>query len=196
MKTLKNLFILSFIFLALSSCNTNDDQFYNIQYTAIPNLVQIETKPSYAVNDYIYVNATLNRLQNEAGQTTLLDLRKSTGNANSFNFTYLLEKRINASDWQIVSSTPTNTITTTGRFFSGDFYGAFADFDTVADAYKFRTGLKLESAGEYRISFGYNSSSTNSVELLSESQGTNLFLSINSLLNNLNGSGFYVFTVN
>ncbi len=196
MKALKKILIVSVVFLALTGCNTNDDEFYNVQYIAIPNLVQIETQSNYVVNDYIYVNATLNRLQNEVGQTTLLDIKKSTGNANSFNFTYLLEKKINATDWQIVSSTATNTLTSNGRFFSGGFYSAYADFDSVADAYKFRTGIKLESAGQYRISFGYNSNSTNSVEILSDSQGTNLFLSINSIINNIDGAGYYNFTVN
>jgi hypothetical protein len=195
MKTLKNI-LLSLLFISLAtSCNNDDDGFYNSEYVSISNLVEIETQPSYAVNDYLYVNAFIDRLQTEANQTTPLDLRKSTGNAPSFNFTYSLEKKV-GTEWELVNATANNTIIPNGHLFIGGFYAAYADFDTVDDQYKFRAGIKLETAGEYRLSFGYNSGNGEAVELRSDSVGNNVFLNITSAQDDLNGNGYYSFVVN
>ena len=185
------------LFLALFtllSCNNNDDGFFNSEFLSIPNLVTIETQPTYTVNDYIYVNSLINRLQPEANQSTMLDLRKSTGNADSFNFTYLLERKV-GTDWILVEVTTNNSIIPEGHLFTGGFYDAYADFDTVLDAYKFRAGIKLENSGEYRLSFGYNSANLE-VDLRSTSTGNNFFLNISSATNNLDSLGYYYFTVN
>ena len=117
------------LFLALFtllSCNNNDDGFFNSEFLSIPNLVTIETQPTYTVNDYIYVNSLINRLQSEANQSTMLDLRKSTGNADSFNFTYLLERKV-GTDWILVEVTTNNSIIPEGHLFTGGFYDAYAD---------------------------------------------------------------------
>lgn len=185
------------LFLALFtllSCNNNDDGFFNSEFLSIPNLVTIETQPTYSVNDYIYVNSLIYRLQPEANQSTMLDLRKSTGNADSFNFTYLLERKV-GNDWTLVEVTANNSVIPQGHLYTGGFYDAYADFDTVLDAYKFRAGIKLENAGEYRLSFGYNSSNLE-VDLRSTSTGNNFFLNISSATNNLDSLGYYYFTVN
>lgn len=192
MKTFKILLLLiSFTFL---SCDSDDDGFYNSEYLTIPNLVTIETQSSYAVNDYLYINSLINRLQTEENQTTLLDLRKSTGNAPSFNFNYLLERKVGA-DWVLVTLSNANSTVTEGHLLIGGFYDAYADFDQVTDSYRFRAGIKLENAGEYRLSFGYNSSNAG-VDLRSNSTGNNIFLNIFSPISNLNNEGFYLFTVN
>lgn len=185
------------LFLALFtllSCNNNDDGFFNSEFLSIPNLVTIETQPTYSVNDYIYVNSLINRLQPEQNQSNMLDLRKSTGNADSFNFTYLLERKV-GNDWTLVEVTANNSIIPQGHLYTGGFYDAYADFDTVLDAYKFRAGIRLENAGEYRLSFGYNSSNLE-VDLRSTSTGNNFFLNISSATNNLDSLGYYYFTVN
>lgn len=196
MKKFKIIIVLFTITSFLSSCNTTDDGYYNSVYLTIPNLVSIETQNSYSVNDYLYINSIINRLQTEAGQTSLLDLRKSTNNAPSFTFTYLLEKKINATDWEIVTLTTSNTNIPKGHIFYGGFYSAYADYNLTSEKYELRSGIKLETAGEYRLSFGYNSSSTNAVDLSSDSSENNIFVNINSLCNNLDSQGYYSFTVN
>ena len=192
MKTFKILLLL--ISFTLFSCDSDDDGFYNSEYLTIPNLVTIETQPSYNVNDYLYVNSLINRLQPQENQTTLLDLRKSTGNAPSFNFNYLLERKVGA-DWTLVSVSNSMIDITDGLLVFGSFNDAYANFDEVTDAYRFRAGIKLENAGEYRLSFGYNSSNPG-VDLRSNSTGNNIFLNINSPISNLNNEGVYLFTVN
>lgn len=193
---LTSLFVLFLVIF--TGCNTNDNSFYYEEYLTIPNLTQIQTQSSYVVGDYLYINSSINRLQTESGQNTLLDLRKSTGNATSFDFTYLIEKQIDATNWALVDASPANIILTTGGFTyeTGNFYNANAVFNPISDKYEFRAGIKLTSAGNYRLSFGYNSSSTDSVEYRSNSVGTNLFMNINSPISNLNADGYYTFTVN
>ena len=196
MKKYKITILLFAITLFLSSCNTTDDGYYNSVYISIPNLVTIETQNSYAVNDYLYLNSFINNLQTETGQTTPLDLRKSSNNAPSFSFTYLLEKKISATDWEIVTLTASNTNIPNGHIFSGGFYSAYADYNTTTNKYELRAGIKLETAGEYRLSFGYNSISTNAVDLSSDSAENDVFVNISSLCNNLDSQGYYGFTVN
>ncbi len=198
MKTVKLAAIFVLFLITIMGCNTNDNSFYNEEYLNIPNLTQIQTQPSYAVGDYLYINSTINRLQSESGQNTLLDLRKSTGNATSFDFTYLIEKQIDANNWALVDASPANIILSTGGFTyeTGNFYNANAIFNPISDKYEFRVGIKLTSAGNYRLSFGYNSSSTDSVEYRSNSVGNNLFMNINSTISNLDSVGYYNFTVN
>lgn len=196
MKTLKITSLVVLFITTFISCDTNDDDFYNSEYISIPNLVQIQTQSTYAVGDYLYVNSNFARLQSEPNQTTFLDLRKSTGNADAFKFSYLLEKKINATDWQLVDASPANRTIVSGQFETGSFYDASAVYNAVSDKYEFKTGIKLTSSGEYRLSFGYNSSSTNQVELRSTSVNGNIFVNIFSNMANLDSEGYYNFTVN
>jgi len=93
MKTIKITFLLIAFVFGFTACDTNDDDFYNTAYISVPNLVQIQTQPSYSTGNYLYINAYINRLLSEPNQTNLLDIRKTTNNAPSFSFSYLLEKK-------------------------------------------------------------------------------------------------------
>ena len=105
-KTLKIIALLILFVTTFSSCDTNDDDFYNTEYISVPNLVSIQTQANYNVGDYLYVNSYINRLLAEPNQTNLLDIRKTTNNAPSFAFSYLLEKKV-GNDWILVdASTP------------------------------------------------------------------------------------------
>ena len=196
MKKYKIIVFLTLITSLISSCNPSDDGYYNAVYVTIPNLVTIETQSSYVVNDYLYINSFIDKLQTETGQTTPLDLRKSTNNAPSFSFSYLLEKKINATDWEIVELNTSNTNIPLGRLFYGGFYSAYADFNAITNKYELRSGIKLETAGNYRLSFGYNSANVTGVDLSSDSAENDVFINIDSKCNTLNSLGFYEFTVN
>lgn len=196
MKTLKITFLLVLFVATFTACNTNDDDFYNTTYVTIPNLVQIQTQSNYVDGDYLFVTSMINRFQNEPNQTSLLDLRKSSNNTDAFKFSYLLEKKINATDWQLVDASPSNRIVISGQFETGSFFDASATFNALNDKYEFQTGIKLTTIGQYRLSFGYNSSATNLVELRSNSVNGAIFININSTINNLDSDGYYNFTVN
>ena len=198
MKKIHYLLCLIILNLFVSSCDTNDATFYKDVFVTVPDLVRIETSAvGYNVNDKIYINCYIYRLLNVPNQTNLLDIRESTGNAASFNFTYLLEKKNAVNEWGIIDVNPSNIDVTSGSISSGSFYYANANFYPSSDGYEFRAGLPLTSSGQYRISFGYNSSSAQIIEMRSESINNNLFLNIYTTEDNgnLDASGYYNFTV-
>lgn len=198
-----------FFFVALGSvlmaadCSNKDSEFYNDVYMTSTDLVQVETQASYAVGDILWINTdNFSRYLTEPGQATPLDVYSTTGGAKSFNFTYVLEKKVSDTEWGIVPL-GANLITEQGFAEETElFIQALCTFkqedltDPSLDHYQFRSGIALAQPGEYRLSFGYNSTSGNSVELRSDSLGNNLFLNINSIFTaTLDGGGYYQFTV-
>lgn len=178
--------------LIFTACDSNDDGFYNTKYLKATNLVTIETTPSYAVNDLLYVNANIPNLLSEPGQSTPLNVLKTT-NAQSFTFSYVIEK-MNGSQWELVNVSD-NFVLNDGGINLGSFLQAFLEYDGGQEAYTFRGGIRLAQSGQYRLSFGYNSSNPNEVELASQSSNNNIKLNISSTTNSLDGSGYYNFTV-
>lgn len=195
MKTLKYTFLFA-IALLFSNCDTDDDGFYNNVFADSPNLVVIETQPNYTVGDNLYITANFSRYLTETGQTNPLDIYKTTNGAPEFNFSYIIEKQVSADVWETVFVDDSQLDIIDGDAQNGAYVYGHCIFDTLDETYKYNVGFPLLSAGQYRLSFGYNSSSTNSVELRSQSAPSKLILNINSLVSSINGSGYYTFTVN
>jgi hypothetical protein len=195
MKTIKYFLLLTLGLFITSSCDTNDDGFYNTVYLHSQNLVAIETQPSYTVGDKLYVNADFSRYQDETGQTQKLDVYKTTGNAGEFNFSYVLERKIDAVNWELVEIQTNQLDIIKGNAISGSYVYGSCLYNSVDESYEYKVGLPLLQTGEYRLSFGYNSNS-NEAELQSNSTGLNLFMTIFTTVNNLNSEGYYTFTVN
>jgi hypothetical protein len=193
----KKLFFILFLgsILSFTSCDTDDEGFFNSEFLTIPNLVNIPSQNQFNVNEYIYVTATINNLQPIPNSTSLLDIRKSTGNATNFDFTYVIEK-LDGTDWIPVTLSNQDVLINSGAIFAGDFVTAIAEYNTNESAYKYNVGIQLKSSGQYRLSFGYNSLDAVNVELRSNSIANNLFLNISSPVTNLDSSGFFKFTVN
>ncbi|MGL2964412.1 hypothetical protein ACSVH2_11385 [Flavobacterium sp. RSB2_4_14] len=192
---MKKLLLIAFAFL-LSNCDTNDDGFYNNIYIDVPNLVTIQTQPTYSVGDFIYVNADFSRYLPEVGQSELLDIYHSTGGATQFTFTYLIERKINATEWEVVTVNDSQLDINLGSAQNGSYIYAICEYNNTDQTYEYNVGFPLLNAGEYRLSFGYNSASTNSVELRSESSSSNLIVNINSVAANIDAAGYYYFNVN
>lgn len=195
MNTYRKILGLLLLIVLFTGCNSNDDGFYNETYVNAGTLVNIETLPQYQVNDVLFVNAEIPRLLQELNQPNLLDVRQSTGNADSFNFSFMLEKESPEGVFTYVDLT-NNYVADYGDAVPGSFIQAIVDYNPAAEAYLFRGGIRLLEAGNYRLSFGYNSTSPNKVELRSVSTGNNLRMNISSVTNNLDGQGNYNFTVN
>ena len=178
------------------SCNTNDDGFYNETYVeAENNLVVIEQQPSYNVDDVLFVNAIVPRLLQQKDFTNLLDIRQSTGNADRFNFTIVLEKKVAADTWEYVDLT-NKFVLGEGGGTAGAFIKGTLIYNNSLEEYRLRCGISLTETGEYRMSFGVTSSSNKTIELRSQSPEQNLQMNIKTSAAQVDASGRYNFLVN
>ena len=192
MKKLQYIVLITVAFL-VSNCDTNDDGFYNNVFADIPNLVTIDAHPTtYTVGEKLYINADFSRYLNDGA---LLDIFKTTG-ATQFAFSYVIEKQINATTWEVVTVNDSQLDIVKGNAHNGSYVFAICQYNTVDETYEYRVGFPLLSTGTYRLSFGYNSDSVNQVELRSLSPATRLILNINSAISGLDSGGYYHFTVN
>lgn len=195
MKLLKYTAVLA-IAMLFSNCNTNDDGFYNSLFLDTSNLVEIETQPSFTVGDKIYVNANFSRYQTEVGYTEPLDIYKTTGNAPEYTFSYLVEKQVSTDVWEVVTVNDSQLDIIAGDAQNGSYIFGHCIYDSASESYKYNVGFPLLSAGNYRLSFGYNSSSATTVELRSQTAPGKLVINIRSVIPTVNSSGYYLFTVN
>ena len=192
MKKIQYIVLLTVAFL-FSNCDTNDDGFYNNVFVDVPNLVAIDAHSStYAVGEKLYISADFSRYLNDGA---LLDIYQSTG-ATQFAFSYVIEKQVTASTWEVVTVNDNQLDIVKGIAQNGSYVYGICKYNTTDETYEYRVGFPLLSTGTYRLSFGYNSGSTTSVELRSLSPATRLILNINSLVTGLDAGGYYRFTVN
>ena len=190
---MKKIFLL--LCIAAIGCDSNDDGFYNTKYVNAADLVVLETLPEYQVNDVLFVSAEIPNLLDEAGQTTPLDVRQTTGNADKFDFSYLLQKETGDDVWEVVD-VANDFVPDLGSHEVGAYVQGILDFDAMTQSYRFRGGVRLTEPGTYRLSYSLNSSAPDRVALRSRSPGNNVTLNIFSTSNALNSEGYYVFTVN
>ncbi|MFN3968362.1 hypothetical protein [Flavobacterium sp.] len=196
---MKKLSYLALLFFAtlFTRCDTNDDTFYKTIYVeAGNNIVTFPAATLYNVGDYLYVQADIPRYMPEPGQTDLLDIYKTSGNATAFAFSYVIERKINATDWEVVTVNDSQLDIDAGEAQNGAYVYGICEYNSVDEYYRYDVGFPLLTAGNYRLSFGYNSASNNSVELISQSSTKNLIVNINAAVSNLDGNGFFYFNVN
>lgn len=190
MKKLHYILLIAVAFL-FTNCDSNDDGFYNNVFVDIPNLVAIDAHPSnYTVGEKLYVSADFSRYLSDGA---LLDIYQSTG-ATQFAFSYVIEKQV-GTEWEVVSVNDNQLDIVEGSAQNGSYVYGICEYNTVDQTYEYRVGFPLLAAGNYRLSFGYNSDSVNKVELRSLSPATRIIMNINSLVDGLDGNGFYNFTV-
>jgi hypothetical protein len=193
MKKLNYILLISMA-LMLSNCDTNDDGFYNTVYVDVPHLVSIDPhSTTYTVGEKLYVTADFSRYQNENGKP--LDLHKTT-NADAFNFSYVIEKQVDAETWDIIYVNKNQLDIVKGDAENGSFIEGTCIYNTTDETYEYRVGFPLLTVGTYRLSYGYNSDSTTNVEIRSVSPAKNLIIKINSLVAGVDANGYYNFTVN
>ncbi len=192
MKKIHYILLIAFAFL-VSNCDSNDDGFYNNVYVDIPNLVSIESHSStYTVGEKLYIDADFWRYLSDGA---LLDIYKTTG-ATQFAFSYVIEKQISPTEWEVVTVNDSQLDIVKGDAQNGSYVYGICEYNTADETYEYRVGFPLLSTGTYRLSFGYNSDYLDKVELRSLSPATRLILNINSLVTSLNDDGYYNFTVN
>ncbi len=178
----------------VSNCDTDDDGFYNNVYVDIPGLVTMDAHSNvYSVGEKLYLNADFSRYLPNGIRT--LDVYHTTG-ATQFAFTYVIEKQIDALTWETVTVNDSQLDIVKGDAFNGSYVFGICEYNVTDETYEYRVGFPLLTAGTYRLSYGYNIDSLDSVELRSLSPATRLILNINSVVPGLDSSGYYNFTVN
>ncbi len=196
MKTIKYLFFVAMATLLMAAdCSNKDSEFYNDVFVTSPNLVSI-TKSDIPEDQTIFINASIPKLLTVATLSKPLDIFKTTGGATKLNFSYELEKKNTDGNWEYIEFESSNVATTEGVSQIGSFVVGSAVFNAVTNNYEYQANIQNLLAGNYRLSFGYNSSSANIVEFRSESVGDNLFLNLDSPSTALDTQGYYLFTVN
>jgi hypothetical protein len=195
MKTIQTFFFVALATVLMAAdCSNKDSEFYNDVFVSVPDLVKVESS-DIPEDHSIYVNATIPLVLTVANMAHPLDIYQTTGGATHLNFSYEVEKETNGT-WDYIEITDAQLQTSKGIAETGSFVFAKSVFDIATQSYQFHAGLTLP-AGNYRLSFGYNSNANNIVELRSESINNNLFLNLNSPnTTDLDGSGYYHFTVN
>ena len=192
MKKIHYILLIAVAFL-VSNCDTNDDGFYNNVFVDVPNLVSIESHSStYTVGEKLYIDADFSRYLSDGA---LLDIYKTTG-ATQFAFSYVIEKQISTTEWEVVTVNDSQLDIVKGDAQNGSYVYGICEYNATDESYEYRVGFPLLTAGNYRMSFGYNSDSPDTVELRSLSPTTRLILNINSLITGLDSNGYYNFTVN
>ncbi|WP_309642566.1 hypothetical protein [Flavobacterium sp.] len=196
MKTIQYFFFVALATILMAAdCSNKDSEFYNDVFVSAPNLVTV-TRSAIPEDQGVYVIATIPKLLNVTTMTHPLDIYQTTGGAAKLNFSYELEKE-NAGAWDYVEITNAQIQVTKGAAQVDSFVFASTIYNTVTQSYEYQAGLQALPAGNYRLSFGYNSDANNIVELRSESINNNLFLNLNSPnTTDLDGSGYYHFTIN
>ena len=190
--------------LMAADCSNKDSEFYNDVFVSADNLVTVErfTLPEMQVS----ITAKIPRRLPVSNIPNKLDIFKTTGGATRMTFSFELEKENTDGTWDFVEFLPTNLSTIWGESQVGSFVLAQCVYDGT-DLYDYKANIKGLSAGNYRLSFGYNSTATNIIEFRSESTNNNLFLNLNSIQNPSNpdldplilvsdGGGNYRFTIN
>lgn len=183
MKTLRFYILALISSLTLISCN-DDDEFYNAVYIDSPGLATIEVPAGgYAVNDNFDFSIAFSRFVTEPGQTTPLDVYK-TSEASSFGFNYYLEKKTGTDTWTTVFANEDEYRVGEVVYFPG------------TQTYEFDESYLLTSAGEYRFRLGSNAYDLKKTDLISRNPSNKTMVIITTSANNTNSEGYYHFTVN
>ena len=192
MKKIHYIVLIAVAFL-ITNCDTDDDGFYNNVFIDVPNLVTMEPHSStYTVGEKLVLKADFWKILNDGA---LIDIFQTTG-ATEFAFSYVIERQVNATEWEVVSVSDSQLDIVKGNAQNGSYVYGICEYNPTDETYEYEVGFPLLSAGTYRLSYGYNSDSKNSVELRSLSPKKRLIMNINSLVTGLNADGYYNFTVN
>ena len=197
MKTIQSFFFVALATILMAAdCSNKDSEFYNDVFITVPELASVAPDESLPIIPVVYVNASFSRYLTVAGHAHSLDIYKSSGGATLFNFSYELEKETAPNAWGTVELTDSQVQVVSGETYTGFFVEANSVYNETNETYEYRAGLTNLPAGNYRLSFGYNSASVTDVEFHSLSSGNNLFVNLRSPYSALDNNGYYHFTIN
>lgn len=194
MKSIKYIFLATIATVLMAAdCSNKDSEFYNDVFATVPNLVTVAESPVPEIPG-LFVTASIPKLLTVAGLSQPLDIFRSTGGATKLLFSYEIEKEISANNWEYVEIASENILSVSGESQVGSFVLGNAVLNSGTNIFEYQAVIQNLSAGNYRLSFGYNSQITNLVEFRSQSTNNNLFLNLESPVTFLDINGYYYFT--
>lgn len=177
MKILKYIAVL-FISIFISNCDSQDDDFVNIKYIEVQNLVNLPTNLVFNTGDDLNFFVVVPNILTEPGFTTPLNINETTM-SNVLEFSYYFEKK-NGSEWEYFTA-----------------FGPVTSKEAVLNlsgVYVNNTSIQLSQPGQYRLMFNAGTTA-NSISLISKQESTKYTqIQISTTANNYN-TGYY-FTVN
>ena len=175
------------LFIALFlNCSEPDDIYMGSKSITASNLIQIETLPSYKVNNLIYINASFSRYLPEEGYDDLLDIFKTT-ESKEYAFEFILEKKSAYDTWTTIDI-GNKIVVNNGKFYGINSNIGICVFNPENNKYEFRVGIPLLETGEFRLRM-----STNLHPL--DTNSSNISVHISTSINQVDKQGDYYFTV-
>lgn len=187
MKTIyKSIFGILLIALFFN-CSELDDIYMGSKDIKDSNLIQIETLPSYKLNDLIYINSSFSRYLPEEGYDDLLDIYKTT-KSEEYSFEFILEKKSAYDTW-----TPINIgnkiVLNKGKSYANNVIIGVCVFNPETNLYEFRAGIPLLETGEFRLRI-------NSSLYPVYTNSSYISVYIHTTINQVDNQGNYYFKVN
>jgi hypothetical protein len=146
--------------LFLTTSCTLDDYGYDCIYLNNNDLIKVHTLSEYQVDDVLYIESVFSKLQEESGQTTLLDIYKTT-KSKDFKFSFHLEKKTFNGNYSQISFVETDFESAgKGYLTFGRFPSAICTLNEETNNYEFYQGIILHEAGEYRLTIHSNLQNT------------------------------------
>lgn len=181
-------YIFGFISISLFfNCGEPDDIYMGSKNIKASNLIQIETLPSYKLNDFMYINASFSRYLPEEGYQDLLDIYKTT-NSNEYTFQFFLEKKSAYDTWTLLDI-GSKIVVKKGKSYTNNATIGVCVFNPEKNQYEFRAGIPLLETGEFRLRV------TNNLYPV-YSSSSYIAVYIYTTINQVDNQGNYYFTVN
>lgn len=169
------------------NCSEPDDIYMGSKDIKASNLIEIETLPSYKVNDLIYINATFSRYLPEEGFEDLLDIYKTT-QSKEYSFGFVLERKSAYDTWTTIDI-GNKIVVNKGKFYGINSTIGICVFNPENNKYEFRAGIPLLETGEFRLRM-----SSNLYPL--DTNSSNISVYIRTTISQVDKQGDYYFKVN
>jgi hypothetical protein len=136
------------------NCSEPDDIYMGSKNLKASNLIEIETLPTYKLNDLIYINSSFSKYLQEEGYDDLLDIYKTT-KSNEYTFEFILEKKSAYDTWNTVNI-GNKIIVNKGKSYANNVNIGVCVFNPETNLYEFRAGIPLLEIGEFRLRMAGN----------------------------------------
>lgn len=148
MKNIRQILVLFCLLILLTSTTCEQEPNYYSKSIKVTNLIRIEEKANYAVNDVLYINALFSRFLPEDAFGNLLDIYRTTL-SDRYIISYYLSKK-NADNTISNALIYSNLIIDKGEIIDqNNEKNSLCVLDKSTNKYEFRVGIPLLESGEY-----------------------------------------------